>query len=410
VDPQLLHLVQQALDPLDSLEMLAEADEAMVNKIFYMNSTALDTMERFHKALNPSLRGADTRQALDRSIHQFHRDPERIRAILRGLMKDGAPPHQTELTLGTVTFSLNFSALRDADGKVVAFHASWRDISATRMAHEVAGRLREVVMVLNGSASEVGRSMEAVEGAIGRVGGAVSGNAGAVTELLAQVTSISGFVQSIREISYQTNLLALNAAIEAARAGEAGRGFAVVADEVRNLARRVQDATTSIEQSTLSIADNGHNIESTSLQSAQEVGLVASVVQRLGAQVRGMQRTASAMLLKSAEEDHKEFVFNVLAESSKAAPTLHACDMPDHHHCRLGKWYDGDGTAAFGTMPTFVALEPLHAQVHATARRVMEAAERGDHHGANELSVTLLDQKELILGGLEELAKAIAAS
>ncbi|MGS0535728.1 methyl-accepting chemotaxis protein [Pseudoalteromonas sp. SaAl2] len=91
---------------------------------------------------------------------------------------------------------------------------------------------------------------------IDSLSGSIDKVSGQLDLLLKSATDIQSITQVIQTIAEQTNLLALNAAIEAARAGEQGRGFAVVADEVRNLANKTNQATKQIAQMLSEINDN----------------------------------------------------------------------------------------------------------------------------------------------------------
>ena len=131
--------------------------------------------------------------------------------------------------------------------------------------------------------------------AIRKMSETVTGASGRILALEERISHVSSIANVIKEIAGQTNLLALNAAIEAARAGEQGRGFAVVADEVRKLAERTSSATTEIEQMISGIqGDTSSAVEAMNAalpEVDQGVTLAAAAAEALQAIENGARQT-----------------------------------------------------------------------------------------------------------------------
>ncbi|WP_371412997.1 CZB domain-containing protein [Thiomonas sp. X19] len=120
-----------------------------------------------------------------------------------------------------------------------------------------------------------------------------------------------------------------------------------------------------------------------------------------------MQRLATQMLLKAAEDDHKNFVVKILAEADRSPPTMPTEDVSNHHQCAFGQWYDAQGKATFGDLAAFRAIEPIHAQLHTVARQILQSAQSNHRAEVIRLSTTLLDAQADVLEKLHILGSDI---
>ena len=161
------------------------------------------------------------------------------------------------------------------------------------------------------TAAQGQRQLDETLGAIEALTDQVLGASAQARELESQTRDISQVLEVIRAVAEQTNLLALNAAIEAARAGEAGRGFAVVADEVRALAKRTGDSTSEIEKMIGSIQQGTGQTVDALLSSADQARLTREQAQAANAGLAAIAGAVSGidernLLIASAAEQQAQ--------------------------------------------------------------------------------------------------------
>lgn len=243
------------------------------------------------------------------------------------------------------------SAIYQQQSETALLAVAMNEMSLT--VNEIAKNTTQTSMDSNEAINHVNIGSQAMQGTISTIQSlenVIENTGGTIADLEQSTIDISSVLDVISGIAEQTNLLALNAAIEAARAGEQGRGFAVVADEVRALASRTQDATGEItkmidqlqqgSKHAVSSMTESKNHVSTAVKQASSAGealtTIAEVISRIGDQ--------STQIATAAEEQGAvsvEISNNVISINNASEQTVAAASQSSETSRELAKFASG---------------------------------------------------------------------